>query len=61
MLLVGMNFAETESNGPVPNLPTGTAMSSGTTRVSNLQNVKGTFIITKNQGVKLAKGSKECS
>lgn len=61
MLMVGINFVKTESNGPVPNLSTRTEMSTGTTRVYASQNVKGTFIITKNQGVKLAKGSKECS
>lgn len=61
MLMVGINFVKTESNSPVPNLPTRTEMSSGTTRVYTLQNVKGTLGITKNQGVKLAKESKECS
>lgn len=59
--MVGINFAKTESNGPVSNLSTRTEMSSGTTRVYTSQNLKGTLIITKNQGVKLAKGSKECS
>lgn len=61
MLMVGINFVKTESNNLVPNLSSRTEMSSGITRVYTLQNVKGTFIITKNQGVKLAKGSEECS
>lgn len=61
MLMVGINFVKTESNGLAPNLSTMTEISSGTTRVHTLQNVKDTLIITKNQGVKIAKGSKERS
>lgn len=61
----GMDFVKTESNGTFPinylNLSTRTEMSSGTTRDHPLQNVNATLIISKNQGVKLTKDSKNGS